>query len=980
MLDLAAAPFTSAEMAVDPLRGYPLAFAKLCRHIPPLFADSPPLCFLPYAPSVQQASKVCEFEALFPSTVAFEEKDPSLLKAHTDFLWTQLDHLGNAGFDPAKFRVDPFGNVLHRNGDPSSPLAWTVDHWFPQSRGGKTMVDNLQLVQWQVAQFKGQKLEFLIPWWELQLGISVNQFLFIFASKNRNFRQRAFSLLFPQGDGSNHSDLESHYWPQHFKQKAKQDGFAAAAIVKVRKKKEHFSGMDTHMLNVSGAPIGQPWRAEEEALLVALQKYRPVNWAERINLMEKENTSFQHNRSSDSGAEIECERELMARHTSTSSSLQQEMEVCETLSQKIQQTKDEVTQLEKELGVVKQHNEREKVGLQELEDILEKHKKRVEKQRRWSESQSHYRQCLERIIRDTLYQSSVFKEKARLNKAACTALLAKIQSHRMTCEDAEQDLAKHCKEREALEILAQPSLMEYICRCLVEQGFLNSGSTDASDKVLEVDNAFCEKHIHMDDKKCVLKDAEQNLPRNCSRKGETMSKPPMKCMDTILEEEEQREVEEPPSQMQRSPLKRKGSSHELNVHVYSYQRQKIEAASAASQAPNAAHDGLHHRKRTLCKPGGDKQLDELLQEVLTLQDKPNEVLLQDEENEQQRMERLGKSNVDKWLQKLLLSPVKQLPDDLHEGGHGGKERHIWDEQCVVVPKHNKAATISTVIAGERAKKGFGGFFRRMGFRHDAKKLRLLKERNERALIEVQDEENYEGQAIGSGKEGSNNANQPHDIAVRHGKTIVVQDGIEHNCELDSESEQSKISKATSARPDGLDVNCSDENYTTPSELLFVQRMRELREEERARRCKRMSDQSNTERLADEVGTQVASHYVDHADKLQKTAKQVIPPFIDRMTRSYSMRATSSGGRWILHTRKGSDVFPSTMEGEALGEEVEIVLKPSSSFRKENAISESHVLDSGSGMHGNNGNMGFKSSLKTCTKAWKRAVSKRSANH
>jgi hypothetical protein len=43
-------------------------------------------------------------------------------------------------------------------------------------------------VQWQVCRKKQNKLEFLMPWWDLQLGISVNQFLSIFASKNSDFR------------------------------------------------------------------------------------------------------------------------------------------------------------------------------------------------------------------------------------------------------------------------------------------------------------------------------------------------------------------------------------------------------------------------------------------------------------------------------------------------------------------------------------------------------------------------------------------------------------------------------------------------------------------------------------------------------------------------------------------------------------------------------------------------------------------------
>lgn len=42
-----------------------------------------------------------------------------------------MEYCRNAGFDPAKFRVDPYGNVVYWNADPASPLAWEIDHWFP---------------------------------------------------------------------------------------------------------------------------------------------------------------------------------------------------------------------------------------------------------------------------------------------------------------------------------------------------------------------------------------------------------------------------------------------------------------------------------------------------------------------------------------------------------------------------------------------------------------------------------------------------------------------------------------------------------------------------------------------------------------------------------------------------------------------------------------------------------------------------------
>lgn len=56
------------------------------------------------------------------------------------------------------------------------------------SGGGRTVPSNLRIMQLQASRKKHNKLEFLVPWWDLQLGVSVNQFLSIFASKNADFR------------------------------------------------------------------------------------------------------------------------------------------------------------------------------------------------------------------------------------------------------------------------------------------------------------------------------------------------------------------------------------------------------------------------------------------------------------------------------------------------------------------------------------------------------------------------------------------------------------------------------------------------------------------------------------------------------------------------------------------------------------------------------------------------------------------------
>lgn len=64
----------------------------------------------------------------------------------------------------------------------------------------------------------------------------------------------------------------------------------------------------------------------------------------------------------------------------------------------------EIAELEKTVLNLKQQNEKERLHAVELETVLTKHKRAVEKQRRWAETQSSYRLCLERMIRDTMHQ------------------------------------------------------------------------------------------------------------------------------------------------------------------------------------------------------------------------------------------------------------------------------------------------------------------------------------------------------------------------------------------------------------------------------------------------------------------------------------------------------------------------------------------------------------------------------------------------
>lgn len=53
----------------------------------------------------------------------------------------------NAGFDPALFRVDAYGNVLYLHADSASPLAWDIDHWFPCASKESLRSDEFFFVQ-----------------------------------------------------------------------------------------------------------------------------------------------------------------------------------------------------------------------------------------------------------------------------------------------------------------------------------------------------------------------------------------------------------------------------------------------------------------------------------------------------------------------------------------------------------------------------------------------------------------------------------------------------------------------------------------------------------------------------------------------------------------------------------------------------------------------------------------------------------------
>ncbi|KVH98006.1 hypothetical protein Ccrd_023767 [Cynara cardunculus var. scolymus] len=316
--------FSAQELKIDEGLGYPKAYAKLCRDrgFGP-YSHGPPFTFTPYALQPYQDSRAKELDWMFP-IVDPKAKPSARPKIFVSILWKQLNHLGNAGFDPETFRIDPYGNVLYIHADSASPLAWDIDHWFPCSRGGLTVSSNLRLLQWQVCKKKHNKLEFLVPWWDLQVGISVNQ-------------HRGFYLLFSNGENEElnaSQTVESHCFPQPFNESWKKSGLAPAAVVVSRKESNDallaLQSIDINRRHTMNSPI------ENEVPEMVTNPYQAMVVA-RDSLRQQEETVKKQ-------AEIE--------------------------------------KLDEEVVQLKQKNEEERTSIQDLELLLIKKRRRAEKCRR----------------------------------------------------------------------------------------------------------------------------------------------------------------------------------------------------------------------------------------------------------------------------------------------------------------------------------------------------------------------------------------------------------------------------------------------------------------------------------------------------------------------------------------------------------------------------------------------------------------------
>ncbi|CAK9324609.1 unnamed protein product [Citrullus colocynthis] len=565
--------FSEEEMAIDEAVGHPQAYAKLCRDRQAgLYTHGPPFTFTPYSLKKQETATARELDQLFP-IINPKAKPTGKPKLFVSLLWKQLNHLGNAGFDPAVIRVDHYGNVLYYHADSASPLAWDIDHWFPCSRGGLTVPSNLRILQWQACKRKHHKLEFLVPWWDFQLGISVNQFLSIFASSNSDFRRRAFSFLFFEGENeelNTSQTVESHSFPQHFVEAKERLGFAPAAIV-LSRRECYDSSSPLRSLDYNRQP-------RPSIPIVAAQKVKPEL------LKENENPDFVTN---------PYQAIVMARD-----SLRQRDERAK-LKAEIQRVDDEVNDM-------KLNNEEEKLTIQELELKLIKHKRRAEKCRRLAEAQSSHKTMLEKMIRDTMHQSVIYKEQLRLNQAASNALMARLEAQKAICDAAEKDLYQKYRQRDELEKQLRPEHEQARKRSRMDNMLLEE--TDYKTPTFFLPGIKPKTPTHKE-LRLFLEEEQRASECGLSQNGEQKEK---ESDDVAME---------------------KPGEHEIKAIV------PLEEGSLITQRFQTLEIGEAKRHDMLFPFMQDSDVEE-------------------EEDEESRKQR-GKGNIEKWLQMLL--------DENHEG-------------------------------------------------------------------------------------------------------------------------------------------------------------------------------------------------------------------------------------------------------------------------------------------------------------------------
>ncbi|KAF4399712.1 hypothetical protein G4B88_022795 [Cannabis sativa] len=619
--------FTDEEMEIDETVGYPRAYARLCRdRISSPYSHGPPFTFMPYCLHEHEVLRAMDLEQLFPIFDP-KAKHTGKIKLFVSLLWKQLSHLGNAGFDPAVIRVDPYGNVLYFHADSASPLAWDIDHWFPCSRGGLTVPSNLRILQWQACKKKHNKLEFLIPWWDFQLGISVNQFLSIFASSNSDFRHRAFSFLFSEGESeelNSSQTVESHSFPQPFVESKEKLGLAPAAIVASRR--ESFASSTSMALQ----------SLDSNRLRPRSPAFAARN-SKASSSKENENPNYYSN---------PYQSIVMARD-----SLKQREETSKMQA--------EIQKLDNEVSEMRRKNEEEKVNIQDLELVLIKRRRRAEKCRRLAEAQSSYRTMLEKMIRDAMHQSVMYKEQVRLNQAASTALMARLEAQKSICDASEKDLHRKYKERDDLEKQIRPEW---------EQARKRSRMNANDDLLIE------ERHHH------------NNKPMLCL--PETKPKTPLHKELRVFLEEEQKASNAGLSLSEEEKQFRIGKVLKKSEKNFSIDKRGGDQSKAIVVLED---DNIVEPKFSESKEENNKY---------QMRFPSQEPKVEEEEDEEIRKER-GKGNVEKWLQLLLENAQEDLLEAQHELEN--KRSKTNNDDSIITKLNNKYPQMKEKIAHEKDK-------------------------------------------------------------------------------------------------------------------------------------------------------------------------------------------------------------------------------------------------------------------------------------
>lgn len=199
-------------------------------------------------------------------------------------------------------------------------------------------------------------------------------------------RNRAFSFLFSDGGSEKLNALQavdSHKFPRHFVEMKQQVGLAPAAIVSAQR------SLDSSVLKSldTNKPLRNLTSLSTSLISTAIKKLSSAEDGPRSDATSKENEQPESDGfATNPYISIARARDSLRKRD------------------KYKKKESEISRLEGELSEVRKKNETERIALQDLEALLIKRRRRVEKCRRLSEAQSSYRASLEKMIRDAMHQ------------------------------------------------------------------------------------------------------------------------------------------------------------------------------------------------------------------------------------------------------------------------------------------------------------------------------------------------------------------------------------------------------------------------------------------------------------------------------------------------------------------------------------------------------------------------------------------------